>query len=76
MICYKFTNLHELLNGYIGFYLEFNYNLKFKYKKKRQRRITFDFWLNPQSSRLVKYINELRQIIDKGKFKEFMRNNF
>ena len=23
----------------IGFYLEFNYNLKFKYKKKRQRRI-------------------------------------
>ncbi len=37
---FRFTNLHELLGGYITNYLEFNFNLKFKNKTlSRQKKI-------------------------------------
>jgi len=33
---FVFTNTHELLGGYLGFYLEFKYNLKVNDKENRQ----------------------------------------
>jgi len=35
----KFIELHDLLVGYVGFYLEFYYNKKFKNRKIRQQKI-------------------------------------
>jgi len=36
---FRFTDLHDLLEGYIGFYLEFHYILKFKNRRVQQKKI-------------------------------------
>ncbi|MFW9881461.1 MAG: hypothetical protein ACFFG0_51005 [Candidatus Thorarchaeota archaeon] len=48
---FKFTELHDLLVGYVGFYIEFNYNLKFKNRKVRQQKV--DRFLNGLKKTIV-----------------------